>query len=120
MKFILSQTSFELPVYTAQVDGIGTLNMLEAIRQSGLETTCKFYQVKSSLHTFAGFFLPLCSRCDTKTENQINIKTENQNSMYLHEYGRHLTTQARASCSAHTHIKTGEKTALTCMNMDAF
>eukprot|EP00960_Hanusia_phi_P001032 28412-Hanusia_phi.AAC.8 len=29
-------TSFELPVYTAHVDGIGTLNALEAIRQAGL------------------------------------------------------------------------------------
>lgn len=38
-------TSFELPVYTAHVDGIGTLNCLEAIRQAGLAGKCKFYQV---------------------------------------------------------------------------
>ena len=40
-------TSFELPVYTAHVDGIGTLNCLEAIRQAGLAGTTKFYQVRS-------------------------------------------------------------------------
>ena len=42
-------TSFELPVYTAHVDGIGTLNCLEAIRQAGLAGKTKFYQVKQSL-----------------------------------------------------------------------
>jgi hypothetical protein len=38
-------TSFELPVYTSHVDGIGTLNCLEAIRQAGLAGKTKFYQV---------------------------------------------------------------------------
>ncbi len=41
-------TSFELPVYTAHVDGIGTLNCLEAIRQAGLAGKTKFYQVIAS------------------------------------------------------------------------
>merc|ERR1712216_297154 len=41
-------TSFELPVYTGHVDGIGTLNCLEAIRQAGLAGTCKFYQASTS------------------------------------------------------------------------
>jgi len=41
-------TSFELPVYTAHVDGIGTLNCLEAIRQAGLAGTTKFYQASTS------------------------------------------------------------------------
>ena len=41
-------TSFELPIYTAQVDGIGTLNCLEAIRQAGLTHKTKFYQASSS------------------------------------------------------------------------
>lgn len=40
-------TSFELPVYTAHVDGIGTLNCLEAIRQAGLAGKTKFYQVNT-------------------------------------------------------------------------
>ena len=39
-------TSFELPVYTGHVDGIGTLNCLEAIRQAGLAGTCKFFDAK--------------------------------------------------------------------------
>jgi GDP-mannose 4,6-dehydratase len=40
-------TSFEMPVYTANVDGLGTLNCLEAIRQSGLNNI-KFYQASTS------------------------------------------------------------------------
>ena len=41
-------TSFELPVYTAHVDAIGTLNCLEAIRQAGLAGKTKFYQASTS------------------------------------------------------------------------
>jgi len=40
--------SFELPVYTAQVNAIGTLNILEAIRSSGLTSKTKFYQASTS------------------------------------------------------------------------
>jgi len=29
------QVSFQMPMYTAEVDGVGTLNLLEAIRLSG-------------------------------------------------------------------------------------
>ena len=36
--------SFESPEYTADVDGIGTLRLLEAIRFLGLEKKTKFYQ----------------------------------------------------------------------------
>ena len=38
--------SFEVPEYTADVTGIGTLRLLEAIRQSGLDI--KFYQASTS------------------------------------------------------------------------
>ena len=40
------KVSFEVPHYTATVDGIGTLNFLEAIRQKGLDT--RFYQASTS------------------------------------------------------------------------
>jgi GDPmannose 4,6-dehydratase len=40
--------SFELPEYTADVDALGTLRMLEAIRHCGLEKTTRFYQASSS------------------------------------------------------------------------
>ena len=40
--------SFESPEYTAQVDAIGTLRMLEAIRLLGLESKVKFYQASTS------------------------------------------------------------------------
>jgi GDPmannose 4,6-dehydratase len=40
--------SFESPEYTADVDGIGTLRMLEAIRILGLEKKTRFYQASTS------------------------------------------------------------------------
>lgn len=40
--------SFQTPEYTADVDGIGTLRLLEAIRFLGLEKKTKFYQASSS------------------------------------------------------------------------
>lgn len=42
------QVSFELPQYTAMVDGIGTLNILEAIRSLGLKDKTRFYQASTS------------------------------------------------------------------------
>jgi GDPmannose 4,6-dehydratase len=40
--------SFEAPEYTADVDAIGTLRILEAIRFLGLEKKTKFYQASTS------------------------------------------------------------------------
>ncbi len=40
------QVSFEVPEYTAEVDGIGTLRFLDAIRETGINT--KFYQASTS------------------------------------------------------------------------
>ncbi len=40
--------SFESPEYTADVDAIGTLRLLEAIRFLGLEEKCRFYQASTS------------------------------------------------------------------------
>ena len=42
------KVSFELPIYTANVDAVGTLNILEAIRSSGLEKKIRFYQASTS------------------------------------------------------------------------
>ena len=42
------QVSFEVPEYTADVDGIGTLRMLEAIRVLGMEKSVRFYQASTS------------------------------------------------------------------------
>lgn len=41
-------TSFQMPIYTVNVDGVGVVNCLEAIRQSGLEKKTKFYQASTS------------------------------------------------------------------------
>ena len=40
-----SQCSFELSEYTANVDGVGTLRLLDAVRTCGLEKSVRFYQV---------------------------------------------------------------------------
>jgi GDPmannose 4,6-dehydratase len=40
------RVSFDIPEYTAEVTGVGTVRLLEAIRQSNLKT--KFYQASSS------------------------------------------------------------------------
>jgi len=40
------KTSFEQPIYTLEATGLGVINCLEAIRQSGLHT--RFYQASSS------------------------------------------------------------------------
>ena len=40
--------SFDAPEYTADVDALGTLRLLEAIRVLGLEKTTRFYQASTS------------------------------------------------------------------------
>ena len=40
--------SFEMPEYTAQVDGLGTLKLLEAIRTSSIKDKIRFYQASTS------------------------------------------------------------------------
>jgi GDPmannose 4,6-dehydratase len=42
------KVSFDTPEYTANVDGLGTLRLLEAIRILGLEKKTKFYQASTS------------------------------------------------------------------------
>jgi GDPmannose 4,6-dehydratase len=42
------KVSFEMPIYTGQADGIGVLNLLEAIRSNGLKDKAKFYQASTS------------------------------------------------------------------------
>jgi GDPmannose 4,6-dehydratase len=42
------KVSFEMPEYTGNVDGLGTLRILEAVRILGMEKTCKIYQASTS------------------------------------------------------------------------
>lgn len=42
------QVSFDSPEYTANVDAVGVLRLLEGIRQCGLTETCRFYQASTS------------------------------------------------------------------------
>jgi GDPmannose 4,6-dehydratase len=42
------KVSFELPEYTAETDGLGTLRLLEAVRICGLESKTKIYQASTS------------------------------------------------------------------------
>lgn len=42
------KVSFEVPEYTAEVDGVGTLRFLDAIKEVGLERRVRFYQASTS------------------------------------------------------------------------
>jgi len=42
------KVSFDMPEHTADVDGVGVLRMLDAIRACGLEREVKFYQASTS------------------------------------------------------------------------
>ena len=42
------KVSFEMPEYTADADGVGVLRLLEAIRSSGIQDKCRFYQASTS------------------------------------------------------------------------
>lgn len=42
------QVSFDAPEFTADVDAVGVLRILEAVRQCGLEQTCRIYQASTS------------------------------------------------------------------------
>ena len=42
------RVSFDVPEYTGDITGLGTLRLLEAIREVGLEGKCRFYQASSS------------------------------------------------------------------------
>ena len=42
------KVSFEMPEFTAQVDGLGTLRVLEAVRLLGMEDKVRIYQASTS------------------------------------------------------------------------
>lgn len=42
------QVSFDSPEYTADVDAVGVLRILEAVRICGLTQTCRIYQASTS------------------------------------------------------------------------
>ncbi|MBE6306478.1 MAG: GDP-mannose 4,6-dehydratase [Bacteroidaceae bacterium] len=42
------KVSFDVPEYTAEVDAVGTLRLLEAVRILGLEKKCRIYQASTS------------------------------------------------------------------------
>ncbi len=42
------QVSFEVPEYTAEVDGVGTMRLLDAIKETGLKERTRLYQASTS------------------------------------------------------------------------
>ena len=42
------KVSFEMPEYTGNVDGLGTLRLLDAIRQNDIQHITRFYQASTS------------------------------------------------------------------------
>ena len=45
---LFTQVSFDLAEYTADVDALGTLRLLDAIRTCGLDKEVRFYQASTS------------------------------------------------------------------------
>ncbi len=53
------KVSFDMPEYTANTDGLGTLRLLEAIRVNGFDKTTRFYQASTSeMFGGVGFNMP--------------------------------------------------------------
>ena len=48
LTYLFVQVSFDLSEYTANVDAVGTLRILDAIRTCGLTKSVKFYQASTS------------------------------------------------------------------------
>lgn len=48
LHFCLSQVSFDMSEYTAEVDAVGTLRLLDAIKTCKFHHTVKFYQASTS------------------------------------------------------------------------
>ena len=48
MFYTISQVSFDLAEYTANVDALGTLRLLDAIRTCKLDKKVRFYQASTS------------------------------------------------------------------------
>lgn len=42
------QVSFDVPEYSGDIDALGVLRILEAVRNAGLEKTCRIYQASTS------------------------------------------------------------------------
>lgn len=42
------QVSFDVPEFTANVDAVGVLRVLEAVREAGLASSCRIYQASTS------------------------------------------------------------------------
>ena len=49
------KVSFDMAEYTADVDGVGTLRLLDALRTCGLTNHVKFYQVNQTLNNVLAF-----------------------------------------------------------------
>lgn len=49
------KVSFDLAEYTANVDALGTLRILDAIKTCGMEHRIKFYQVTTSFMVMLGY-----------------------------------------------------------------
>ena len=68
------QVSFDSPEFTADVDATGVLRILEAIRQCGLEKTCRMYQANLILILLLSCqkvpFIPISiALCDFKSDS---------------------------------------------------
>ena len=74
--------SYEIPSYTAQVDAIGVLNILEAIKNSPLKQKIKFYQASTS---------ELYGDCEITPQDENTVFNPNSPYSVAKLYGYHIT-----------------------------
>ena len=62
--------------YTAEVDALGTLNLLESIRLAGLEKTCRFYQARPARASSVAEALTLVHTVQASTSEMYGLVQE--------------------------------------------
>ena len=87
------RVSFDAPLYTGDVTGLGTLRLLEAIRASGIDT--RIYQASSS-EMFGAAPPPQNERTPVPPAQPVRLRQG------LRRTGRRSTTARRTACSRST------------------
>lgn len=126
--------SFEMPEYTAQVNALGTLRMLDAIRQSDICTkffnlsTCQLFDGNTYPQSEETPFNPQSPYAVSKLYAHYMVKNYRENYnlfavngiMFNHESPRRVAAfVSKKICDAVKKNKNGEKTVLKLGNLDS-
>ena len=93
------QVSFDSPEYTANIDATGVLRILEAVRQCGLEKSCRIYHASTS---------ELYGRVESVPQNEETPFHPYSPYAIAKQYGYWIVKKDIISCSTHTSRQTTE------------